>query len=200
MKVIKNIGKYFLYSLAFIFCLPFFLFALVWYFLGVILPAPIEILFYKKSFYFKDFNKKYSLGITHTEKYKLYNFIKKNNLNYNLIELGEDVIYLQSKNNENKIYIFSPANEFKLNKNNEWVVEYERQNFPYETKEIDTNEIPLLKEINILYSSIENFNEKQYKILTNILPFNLKSLEKAKQDPIFKIYKNKKELINILSN
>ena len=63
-----------------------------------VLLIPIEYPIYKTSIYYKDNKDKYYIGITKELYFKVYNYLKKNNLSIEFIN-NKKIYYLKNKNN-----------------------------------------------------------------------------------------------------
>lgn len=128
----------------FIIALPFILIGAVLFISIYLITAPIEWMFYKSSFYYKELKEKYYLTITFNKNYKIYNKLRKT-LKYNQKEkYYEDlnnilIIYneenqvlniLNNTKNTKKIYIVinkNNVNESTFNeiKNKVYIILYE---------------------------------------------------------------------------
>ena len=101
-----------------------------------VLLIPIEYPIYKTSIFYKDNKNKYYIGITKELYYRVYNYIKKNNLNIEYI-------------NNNKFY-------YLRNKSNYYLIKYYKL---YRDKRINNGKIELSID-GRNYISIEEFIKK----------------------------------------
>lgn len=117
-----------------------------------VLLIPIEYPIYKTSIFYKDNKNKYYIGITKELYYRVYNYIKKNNLNIEYI-------------NNNKFY-------YLRNKSNYYLIKYYKL---YRDKKINNGRIELSID-GRNYISIEEFIKKIKK--QENIKGNIKLIEK----------------------
>lgn len=94
MYTVKYILKRLLKVLLFFIMIPIIIIKIV---LSVLL-IPIEYPIYITSLFYKDNKNKYYIGITKELYYKVYNYIKKNNINIEFIN-NHKIYYLKHNNN-----------------------------------------------------------------------------------------------------
>ena len=173
--------------LLFIVTLPFVLVGLIVfgliYVVTTVIPAPIEVLVYKRSQFYKDLKIKYALGITSNFGYKSYKYVKENP-NLEMVFQDEGYYYYKT---ENAILVI-PYYQGYYYENGKWMIT------PDEGK--NTMEISCAKEI---FAPLikENIEDYELKLLVKEKRFSKESLELAKGDPVFVFYKNHKDFATI---
>ena len=87
----RNLREKITLLILFLISFPFVLVGALLFIIIYILIAPTEILFYKRSYYYKDLKEKYYLLITFNKNYKKYNkIIKSNSKTINLIYIKNE--------------------------------------------------------------------------------------------------------------
>lgn len=87
----RNLREKITLLILFLISLPFVLVGALLFIIIYLLIAPTEILFYKRSYYYKDLKEKYYLLITFNKNYKKYNkIIKSNSKTINLIYIKKE--------------------------------------------------------------------------------------------------------------
>ena len=133
----KNIFYYLKLIILYILASPFIIAFFTIFFIIYILIAPIEILIYKRSLYYRNLGEKYYLLITYQQKYKLYNNILKSNQQKELI-INNETINAYYNNN----YLLVPIKFNITLKDNEYY--FNNISITNFTNQINTN-------LNIIY-------------------------------------------------
>lgn len=170
-------------ALIFIITLPFVIAGLVFfgliYIITTVIPAPVEMIIYKNSQFYKDLKIKYSLGITKNFGYKSYKYVRKNpNLQFICQSEG---YYYYKKNNS--ILVMPYYAEYNY-KNGEWFLTMKEGGEEINAKEIKPTFQMLIK---------EKLEEYDIKLLVKEKLFKKEDLNAAKSDPVFVFYKNHKD-------
>ena len=176
--------------LLFIVTLPFVILGLVVfgliYFVTTILPAPIEIIIYKHSQFYRDLGIKYFLGITSNFGYKTYKYVKQNE---SLEIVFQDNGYYYYKTDEAILVI--PYYAEYYNKDNKWQLTMSKDGEAIEPKDIKPTFEPLIKE------DISNY---EVKLLVKEKFFKKHQRELARTDPVFVFYESHKDFASINPN
>ena len=173
--------------LLFIVTLPFVILGLVVfgliYLITTVLPAPIEIIIYKHSQFYRDLHIKYFLGITSNFGYKTYKYVKQNP---NLEIVFQDNGYYYYKSDKTILVI--PYYAEYYNKDDKWQLTMSKDGEAIEPKDVKPTFEPLIK---------EDISDYEIKLLVKEKFFKKEQVEAAKQDPVFVFYKNYKDFDKI---
>ena len=173
--------------LLFIITIPFVLLGLlvfgIIYVLTTVIPAPVEILIYKSSDFYKDFKIKYFLGVTSNFGYKSYKYVKQNG-EVDLVFQSEGYYYYKTKGAV-LVIPYYPGYFFE---DGEWWFTPNEGKTHSKISELKATFAPLIK---------ENIDSLDLKLLVKEKHFAEKDLPAAKSHPVFVFYKNHKDLARI---
>lgn len=173
--------------LLFVVTLPFVILGLVAfgliYIVTTVLPAPIEVIIYKKSQFYKDLKIKYSLGITTNFGYKTYKHVK-NNPNLDIVFQEEGYYYYKGEKN----ILVTPYYAEYFYDGEKWQLTMKEGGEAIEPKDVKVTFQPLIK---------EDISGYDIKLLVKEKFFKKEQLEIAKADPVFVFYKNHKDFATI---
>lgn len=174
-------------TVLFVLSLPFILVGLIifgiLYFVTTILPAPIEIIVYKCSRFYKDLKRKYTLGITTSFGYKSYKYVIKNpNLEFVCQEEG---YYYYKRDNE---ILVMPYYAGYYKKGDSWMMTMNKEGDEACVSEVHNTFAMLIKE------DISNID---VKLLVKKKHFKKEELDMAMSSPVFVFYKNHKDFSRI---
>lgn len=160
--------------------------ALVAFFFIMILPSPYEIIKYIKSPYFKVLKRKYTLGITRSDTYQIYNFLYSIN-KHEEIDFSSDVFLSDDEN----IYIWFYYDEiWHDEKSNKWMTSVHDGSKAMELETFAENLIEKISEEN-------SFKKVHFLVQEDIFTDDKFDLVLTNSD--FMIYKDIKDLGNILT-
>lgn len=124
MKTNKK-EKIILGTFALVGLLPFIVFGLAVFFVLFVLPAPLELIRFHRSAYYKDGRGEYAFGITYREDYRLYKLLKERGVKTEIVHSANGVSYLSS---ENGVYIFMDSYHLDFNaEQGQWEIDGETQ-------------------------------------------------------------------------
>lgn len=174
-------------TVLFILSLPFVLIGLIFfgliYVITTVIPAPIEIIIYKNSQFYKDFKIKYFLGATSNFGYKSYKYVKKNP-HLKMVFQEEGYYYYKG---ENAILVI-PYYPGYFYENNTWMITVNEGKSAVPVSSAKEIFAPLIK---------EDLSNLELKLLVKERHFPKEQLSLAKADPVFVFYKNHKSLATI---
>ena len=171
----------------FIISLPFLIVGLVFfgliYVVTTVIPAPIEILIYKRSLFFKDLKIKYFLGVTSNFGYKTYKYVKSNP-HIHLVFQKNGYYYYKSSQ---CVYVMPYYAEYK----------YENGKALLTMKEGGDEISPDSVKPTFQHLIKEDITSLDIKLLVKERFFKKEDLELARRDPVFVFYKNHKDFDRI---
>ena len=93
----KKVGEHLKKTFFLLLSIPILIIGLVLYFILFIIPAPVELISYRKSFYFRETGKKFRLGLTSSHPYQAFNGLKRLGLQLKVQQFPKrsDVIFHQ---------------------------------------------------------------------------------------------------------
>lgn len=173
----------------FIISLPFVAVGLLvfglFYVITTVIPAPVEILIYKSSQFYKDLGVKYSLGITSNFGYKSYKYVKKNPCLQ--MVFGEEGYYYYKTENSVLVIPYYPGYYYE---NGKWMITLDEGKSTGELSGVKAVFEPLIKE------SLEG---KEVKLLVKERFFKKSELDLARKEPAFVFYKSHKDFDSIMA-
>ncbi|MBQ8146156.1 MAG: hypothetical protein IJ039_05180 [Clostridia bacterium] len=171
-------------TVLFVLSLPFVLIGLVlfglMYVITTILPAPVEIIVYKSSQFYKDLKRKYTLGITSNFGYKSYKYVKQNP-ELEFVCQEEGYYYYRSRDS---IFVL-PYYAGYYKKGNDWMMTMNKDGDEASIDAVRDTFAMLIK---------EDISEYDVKLLVKEKHFKKSELNEAKSHPVFVFYKNHKSL------
>ncbi len=171
-------------AILFVLTLPFVLVGLVvfgvMYVITTILPAPVEIIIYKCSRFYKDLKRKYTLGITSNFGYKSYKYVKQNpELEFVCQEEG----YYYYKSSSAIFVLPYYAGYYK--KGDDWMMTMNKDGDEASINAVRDTFAMLIK---------EDISKLEVKLLVKEKHFKKAELKEAKSHPVFAFYKSHKDL------
>ena len=174
-------------TVLFVLSLPFVLIGFVlfglMYLITTILPAPVEIIIYKRSQFYKDLRRKYTLGITSNFGYKSYKYVKENK-ELEFVCQEEGYYYYKSKSS---VYVL-PYYAGYYKKGNDWMMTLNKEGDEAKIEEIRPTFEMLIK---------EDISAYDIRLLVKEKHFKKDELDEAKSNPVFTFYKSHKDLKHI---
>ncbi|MBO5313307.1 MAG: hypothetical protein J6B29_05010 [Clostridia bacterium] len=149
------------------------------YLLTTVLPAPVEMVIYKSSDYYKETKAKYTLGITGNFGYKTYKYVKKNPA-LSFVRQTEGYYYYKTKD----AVLVVPYYASYLCKEGKW----------YMTLNEGKEDVPV-ESVRDTFSPLihEDISGYEIKLLVKEKLFSHDSLEDAKSQGVFVFYKNHRD-------
>lgn len=161
-------------------------FGLIYFFTTVIF-APIEVIIYKKSDFYREYGVKYFLGAIRNFGYKTYPYVKQNP-NLSLVFQNEGYYYYKEEK-ENSILVLPYYEGFYLQEG-EWYAKTGKENEGIKVASLKPVFEPLIK---------EDISSLDLRLLVTERMFKKDELERAKADSSFVFYKNHRDFSTITS-
>ena len=155
------------------------------YFFGTVLFAPIEVIIYKKSDFYRDFGIKYFLGALRNFGYKTYPYVKENP-SVQLVFQPEGYYYYKT---EGAVLVIPYYEGFYL-QDGEWCADIGKDDQVLKAADLKPVFEPLIKE------DISRFD---LKLLVTENLFKKEELDLARTDPVFVFYKDHRDFDTILN-
>ena len=173
--------------LLFIVSLPFIIAGIVFfgliYLLTTVLPAPIELIVYKRSDFYKDLKIKYFMGITTNFGYKSYKYVKENP-SLDFVCQSEGYYYYKG---DGSVLVMPYYAEYKY-EGGKWLLTMKEGGEVIEPCDVRPTFQNLIK---------EDISGLELKLLVKEKFFKKDQLELAKANPVFVFYKNHKDFATI---
>lgn len=153
------------------------------YFITTVLPAPVEVIIYKRSQFYKDFGTKYFLGVLRNFGFKSYKYVKENQC-LSLVFQKEGYYYYKK---EGEVLVIPYYEGFCLEKG-EWIADTGTSQGEIRVSSLKAVFEPLIE---------EDISNLELKLLVTKKHFKKTELEAAKSDPVFVFYENHKDFARI---
>lgn len=153
---------------------PLITLSFLFIFVMLIILVPIEYIRYKKSNFFISQNKKYIIGITFNDYYKVINYLEKKKINYIFLDNEKELII------NNKKYLFPWFECISFDEKGNCIIS-EEDNYDFVPLDIDYR-----------------IKEKDIKVLINKKRIDKLYLNNAKENKMLLVYNSISDLVKML--